>query len=89
MANDRIIITFPDVALDAGNVYAASLSDQLKDVDRAIRVDRLKQRPERWTLAQPSCSYSVRRPRPKLRRVSRNGLAGIKQRFNFLLALVL
>jgi len=46
MANDRIIITFPEVALDAGNVHAASLADQLRDVDRSIQVERVKQRPD-------------------------------------------
>jgi hypothetical protein len=46
MAIDRIILTFPDVSLDTANIYAASLSDELKDVDQSIQVERLKQRPD-------------------------------------------
>jgi hypothetical protein len=46
MAIDQIIITFPDVTLDTANIYAASLSDELRDTDPSIRVDTLKQRPD-------------------------------------------
>jgi acyl-CoA reductase-like NAD-dependent aldehyde dehydrogenase len=43
MADNEIIITFPEATPDAKNICAASLSDELKDVHRSIRGNRRKE----------------------------------------------
>ncbi len=42
MPKGEIILTFPDVSLGDANIYAASLSDELMDLDRSIQVERPK-----------------------------------------------
>ena len=46
MANERISLSFPGVTRDQANKFASSLSGQLKDVDRSIRVETMKDRPD-------------------------------------------
>lgn len=42
----RVTLTFPDVPLETGNIFADSLADDLKGIHRSVEVMRQKERPD-------------------------------------------
>jgi Effector Associated Constant Component 1 len=44
MADDRIFLSFPDAKLSAANLFAASLSNRLRNVDPSVQIELVKRR---------------------------------------------
>jgi hypothetical protein len=44
MPEPGVLVSFKDVSTAEANVYAASLADAVKDVDRAIKAERVRER---------------------------------------------